>query len=393
MEPWRSITWLQVCISLLVLFASGNVQAHLLNMTEIGVQVTEQGAGTVKMRIDLGQSLLSATDYWTMVQADLNNPAGTPPGLESVAHRLQQGLILTANGQPLSLALDRWELQATSLAAIENPLTPQMAVLTFRVEIPATARLTLAINENLTLPWPSLIRLDHPFAQLPVSRLLTPDHRRSALFDPSEDTTVASTSSLFTILASHLQNLAPTLTWVAVGFQHIIPAGLDHIAFVLGLFFLSSRLQPLLWQVSCFTIAHSITLACATLGVISIDADIIEPLIAASIIYIALDNLYSEKLARWRLLVVIAFGLLHGLGFASALDALQFNNQQGLSTLLLFNLGVELGQIAVIALAFIAVGWLRQFTDYSRQVARPASIAIAGVGSYWLLKRTVLAGL
>jgi hypothetical protein len=182
----------------------------------------------------------------------------------------------------------------------------------------------------------------------------------------------------------------PGLSWLAIGFQHIIPWGLDHIVFVLGLFFLSTKLSTLFYQVSCFTVAHSITLGLATLGIVSVPASIIEPLIAASIIFIAVDNLYNHFLARWRLVVVTLFGLLHGLGFASALSELMLPAENFTMALLMFNLGVEAGQITVLALAFAAVGWLRSWTAYTERVARPATMTIAGVGTYWLIKRVAL---
>ncbi|MDA0963181.1 MAG: HupE/UreJ family protein, partial [Proteobacteria bacterium] len=107
--------------------------------------------------------------------------------------------------------------------------------------------------------------------------------------------------------------------YIPVGFDHILPKGLDHILFVLGLFFLSTRLRPLIWQVSAFTLAHTVTLALGALGYVNIPGSIVEPLIAASIVYVAVENLFSDGLSRWRPLVIFGFGLLHGLGFASVL--------------------------------------------------------------------------
>ncbi len=143
--------------------------------------------------------------------------------------------------------------------------------------------------------------------------------------------------------------------YIPVGVDHIVPKGLDHILFVLGLFFLAARLRPLLWQVSAFTLAHTITLAAAALGLVSIPASIVEPLIAASIVYVAVENLFTDGLSRWRPFVIFGFGLLHGLGFASVLA--EFGLPQGafIPALIGFNVGVELGQLLVIAVMALCV--------------------------------------
>ena len=143
--------------------------------------------------------------------------------------------------------------------------------------------------------------------------------------------------------------------YIPVGFDHIVPLGLDHILFVLGLFFLSTRFGPLLWQISAFTLAHTITLALAALGYVSVPGSIVEPLIAASIVFVAVENMLTDGLSRWRPLVIFGFGLLHGLGFASVLG--EFGLPQGtfVPALIGFNVGVELGQLAVVAVAFLLV--------------------------------------
>jgi hypothetical protein len=143
--------------------------------------------------------------------------------------------------------------------------------------------------------------------------------------------------------------------YIPVGFDHIVPKGLDHILFVLGLFFLSTRLGPLLWQISAFTLAHTVTLALGALGYVNIPGSIVEPIIAASIVYVAVENIVSDKLHRWRPLVIFVFGLLHGLGFASVLGHFGLPADQFVPALIGFNVGVEVGQLSVIAFAFILV--------------------------------------
>lgn len=176
--------------------------------------------------------------------------------------------------------------------------------------------------------------------------------------------------------------------YIPVGFDHILPQGLDHILFVLGLFFLSIRLRPLFWQVSAFTLAHTVTLALGAMGWVTVSASIVEPLIAASIVYVAVENVLTSRLSRWRPVVIFGFGLLHGLGFASVLAEFGIPDDQFFTALIGFNIGVEFGQLTVIALAFLAVGvWFRYKPWYRTRVSIPASLVIAAVGAYWFVER------
>ncbi len=176
--------------------------------------------------------------------------------------------------------------------------------------------------------------------------------------------------------------------YIPVGFDHILPKGLDHILFVLGLFFLSTRLRPLIWQISAFTVAHTITLACGALGIVKVNPEIVEPLIAASIVFVAVENIFSRRLHSWRTFIIFGFGLLHGLGFASVLAEFGLPQSQFIPALVGFNVGVELGQLTVIALAFVAVGyWFGKHPKYRGRVAIPASVTIALIGGYWFVER------
>lgn len=173
-----------------------------------------------------------------------------------------------------------------------------------------------------------------------------------------------------------------------LGFTHILPKGLDHILFVLGLFLLATRFKPLLWQVTSFTLAHSITLGLTIYGVFSLSPTIVEPLIAVSIVYVAVENMLTARLHAWRVAVVFGFGLLHGMGFAGTLQEIGLPRSEFLTGLIAFNVGVELGQLTVIILAFLAVGlWFKDRPWYRRRVVLPASALIAAVGLYWTVER------
>lgn len=195
-------------------------------------------------------------------------------------------------------------------------------------------------------------------------------------------------------------------SYIPVGFDHILPQGLDHILFVLGLFFLSTHLRPLIWQVSAFTLAHTLTLALGALGLVTVPASIVEPLIAASIVYVAIENIFFHKLNTWRPIIVFGFGLLHGLGFASVLGEFGLPEDQFIPALLGFNVGVEVGQITVIAIAFALI-WIAVFgarrarlegvedmvAEYPvmfRAVSITGSVLIAIIAAYWVVERTLL---
>jgi hydrogenase/urease accessory protein HupE len=176
-----------------------------------------------------------------------------------------------------------------------------------------------------------------------------------------------------------------------LGFTHIVPKGVDHMLFVLGIFLLNRRMRPVLWQVSAFTVAHSITLGASLYGVVTVPAAFVEPMIALSIVYVAIENLFESELRGRRVALVFAFGLLHGLGFAGVLRDVGLPASDFATALLTFNLGVEAGQLAVIGAAFLLVGWRCGARPWYRQrIVVPASVAIACIATYWTLVRLPL---
>ena len=178
--------------------------------------------------------------------------------------------------------------------------------------------------------------------------------------------------------------------YFGLGYTHILPRGTDHILFVVGIFLLSARWRSLLLQVSTFTIAHSITLGLTMYGVVSLPAKAVEPLIALSIAYVAVENLLTTELKPWRLALVFSFGLLHGMGFAGVLRDLGLPRTQFLTALLTFNAGVEAGQLSVIVLTAVAVAyWRSNAGTYRRLVVQPASFLIASIGLFWTIQRAL----
>jgi hydrogenase/urease accessory protein HupE len=177
--------------------------------------------------------------------------------------------------------------------------------------------------------------------------------------------------------------------WISyglLGLKHILE-GPDHVLFVLGLFLLSPRVWPLLGQVTAFTLAHSLTLGLSACGVWSLPSRVVEPIIALSVVAVAAEDLLTSRLHLWRLALVFAFGLLHGLGFAGALGETGLPPAQRFAALAAFNVGVEVGQLGVLAVAFLLVGWFRDRSWYRPRIVVPAACLIALVGLYWTAER------
>jgi len=180
--------------------------------------------------------------------------------------------------------------------------------------------------------------------------------------------------------------------FLLMGVKHIW-TGYDHLLFLFGLLVVTRNFAGSLKIITCFTLAHSITLAVATLSLVQISSRIVEPLIAASIVYVGLENLFRGDDPKGRWLLTFAFGLIHGFGFASVLRELGVGaNGSGIAVpLVSFNLGVELGQIVIAGLALPVIWKLRDRPLFVSRWAPACSVLVALLGGFWLVQR-VLAG-
>jgi hydrogenase/urease accessory protein HupE len=265
-------------------------------------------------------------------------------------------------------------LQNPKLESVQHGAGPNQFQLRLNGGFPPGAK-TFAFHSEMDLN-EYFLRLKNASEPITLGFWLTKDssHPPFELKQPTHEVTT------FDVLRQYL----------VLGFTHIVPKGLDHILFVLGLFLLSVRAKPLLLQITAFTVAHSITLALSMYGWVSLPASIVEPLIALSIAYVAIENMLIRDYRPTRLLIVFGFGLLHGLGFAGVLTELGLPREQFLPALVSFNVGVELGQLAVILAAMLGVGlWFSQKQWYRRRITIPASTAIALAGLYWTVTRIV----
>ena len=176
--------------------------------------------------------------------------------------------------------------------------------------------------------------------------------------------------------------------YLKLGISHIVPYGLDHILFVVSLCLLNTKFKTILWQATAFTVAHTITLALSMKGIIKLPSDIVEPLIALSIAFVAIENILLSELKAWRMAIIFMFGLVHGMGFASALNEIGLPGNKFFTSIFSFNVGVELGQISVIALVYLLLilpfgkkSWYRTIIAY------PLSAMIALIALFWTFQR------
>jgi hypothetical protein len=182
--------------------------------------------------------------------------------------------------------------------------------------------------------------------------------------------------------------LSQAWRYLVLGFHHILPLGWDHVLFVAGLVLGSGlKFRLLVLQLSAFTLAHTFTLALGALGLVVLPASVVEPLIAFSIAYVAIENLTPKGASRHRLLVVFAFGLLHGQGFAGALKQTGLPQDSFLIALLSFNVGVELGQLTVVLVLLGLLRFALKPDQLRHYVTIPGSLAIALTGLYWGVER------
>ena len=200
------------------------------------------------------------------------------------------------------------------------------------------------------------------------------------------------TAPLFAHNINYALEKAPTHQVVGfyfkLGFAHIIPLGFDHILFVIGLCLLSTKIKVILWQATAFTVAHSITLALSMKNIIVAPGAVVEPLIALSILFVAIENLLLSELKPWRIIIVFLFGLIHGMGFASALNEIGLPPNQFFTSILSFNLGVEIGQVSIIIAMFaLIIIPFRNKLFFRKAIVYPLSIAIAIIAAYWTYQR------
>lgn len=316
--------------------AAHEVQPSVLNLTvQDATALVEVEATLEPMIAGVDLDGLSDTDS-SGLSAEIDRLRNLPPEDLAAAFRddwadMQERLQLRVDGEAVPL-----DLQDVSVPPVGNPDLPRLSTFTATADLPPGGPVSIAWDPSLGAV---------------AIRQLGQGTEGYTVYLPSGGETVPIPREGGTTQGFG----AAFLSYIPVGFEHIVPLGLDHILFVLGLFFLSTKVRPLLWQVTAFTLAHTVTLALAALGIVRVPAAIVEPLIAASIVYVGVENVLARGLSPWRPVLIVLFGLLHGLGFASVLSDYGLGAQNFVAKLIGFNIGVEIGQLAVIAAAFLIV--------------------------------------
>ena len=367
---------------------AATASAHDVPIARVNVELADGGAFEMSMRFDAASYIFGEHVEPALAERILATPIEKiEEGIKLAREDFQRHLELWFDGERVQPNEVEFPSVQAALAAIRRS-PPALLTVIVKVHVPPEAQqFQVVFPEELVHASVTVLRDGEP-----LMTALVRAGQRSEPFpvssQPAEQEQPTSKVTSVPVAAPGFWKTA--WQYLVLGFEHIMPPdGWDHILFVLGLFLLSVRMRPLLWQVTAFTAAHTFTLALAVTGMVQIPAQIVEPLIALSIVYVAVENIFTSKLKPWRPVVVFAFGLLHGLGFGRMLIELGLPRGQFTTALLSFTVGVEVGQLAVIAAALLVVGWWRHRVWYRSAVIIPASCCIALIGLYWTVERVM----
>lgn len=374
-------------LALLLVAVSAN--AHLLNMSKSSVSIAGDGGITVELALDLLATAGSREAYWEWSQ--YGQPMNSPQ-LQKALAQLPGALALTADGEPVALRLR--ELQFAKLPKEDylDPLGWPRTELVLSGKLPSkTAPSTLQIT------YLDSFRFEEPIANTLIDErsgrkqtrwLVTGQHSpafklNSAITAAAGAPSAAATSSTATDPAEARAVFADLSL---AGFRHIFPDGIDHLLFVAALFFGSASLAGLVGIITLFTLAHSLSLGMTALGWFTAPATLVEPLILLSIVWIATTNLLRKTPSHSSYMLVLFFGLIHGLGFAAALRDIGLPADFLLTGLFAFNLGVEVAQLVFLfmlgALSFAVMRLLPGSTHWKQGgsvMVIAATLIIAGI--------------
>ncbi len=366
---------MQRLLILIIVSFSSLTQAHTLAISSAEIELISDNQLTIKLKVDLMRLLRSE-------QKDLKSDQQAIAFLQSktrvelfelfkiIKADLKNNIILYFDDQPFYLD----HLDSPNISLLSNQLRLESSWTNYQVIFVGLASYP-SQAKHLSIRFPEKLGAVNFKLSRPNNQLIAKAEKSASYL--LQNGQLAHSSVMFSNVVSYIYQ----------GFIHIIPKGLDHILFVLALFLLGRQLSTLIWQISAFTLAHTVTLGLGIYGIVTVPSSIVEPLIALSIAYVAFENTLNRPLKTSRIAVVFGFGLLHGLGFASALLALGLPKGLWLSSLVSFNIGVELGQLSVILIAFLLLGWAQKREDYHSRVVRPISLLILIIAIYWVIQR------
>lgn len=367
--------------------------AHLLNMTRVFVTIDpEINTLEMELKVDLTRIVGGPTAYYNLTQ--------TPDeqrkiNLDNIMGTLAKGVELSCDNHQVYLDTKQVDLPILNLEDFKAIYAAPMTGIRWRGRInPAGKELRFRAVPHLSIGTPIAIT----FLETQQNRTMTRWIEAGEISQPfsvrKEVITINRDQSPTPIGREKDLTMAKWLNiaWIylKLGFVHILPYGSDHILFVLGLFLFSVQLKPLLMQVTCFTVAHTITLALGIIGFLTPPAKVVEPLIAFSIAYVGFENIARTKPNPSRLVIISLFGLVHGLGFAGVLKDVGLPESEFISALVFFNIGVESGQIGVLLCAFSVIGWFRKWHHFRKVILIPCSAVIGVIGTVWAVARVMV---
>ena len=352
-----------------MLSSHNHAHAHDIRPAVMDIGFSQNGSDYLDVRLGFSaESYLAGMDVSGLSDTD-NSPVADeynrlrmlPPEqlgalVEQAFPQLAQDIVIALDQQ--IFAPGSWELQDIIVEDVTNPELIRETQIRFRVPFPTPAPESSPESSPASSPdGQAMVNINWPMA---MGGLLIRQHGDNSNASYVEFLPVGGQSRGFALGEIYQLSLFDIVQrYIHSGIIHIVPHGLDHILFVIGLLAFSRSGHHLLLQISLFTVAHTLTLAAASLGLITLSPALVEPLIALSIAYIGVENLLrsspqiTPQFTLMRGGVVFAFGLLHGLGFASVLADFGLPDTAFLASLISFNIGVELGQLIVVIPLFV----------------------------------------
>jgi hydrogenase/urease accessory protein HupE len=385
----RSRATRPLLLLLCALLAPVTTLAHGLVFTRVEAMFARPGEVDIKLEYNLALVLPQPAAYHALTQSSVETQkAAVVRALPAILGAME----FYAGDTRLALELQSFAMPKLPLEAFSDPAQDKSAELRFTAKLPRN-------GGPLVMVVPYAAPVEHPVlfaAGTPTNGVLLRSWVEEGPGEPFDWSQLQTEAAGNGPKAADAEIRPPAArapwyvdfwTYLRLGFKHIVPDGLDHILFVLALFFLGQTWRKLVAQTTVFTIAHATTLFLSRYGVVNLPGNYVEPLIAFSIACIALENIWRPQLGAARLVLVFAFGLVHGLGFAGSIAEVEFPRDQFVMALLGFNLGVDAGQLFIIAVALLLVGWWRDKPWFRARVTIPCCAAIAAIGLFWTVQR------
>lgn len=375
----------------------GTVWPHVWNMTRLTVDFEDLKTCEIELEVDLTAYFNSGKAYYEITTASAQQQAKV---INEAFNQIWPGLRVrvgeaTVEARLMDFSLPEGDLRDFGSFGI-GMITRMHAV----GQLPdVDGEFWLKVLHGTPIEYPMAITMSYPALDHNMTRWVEVAGQKSRTFPfqelyfsvreqgGSERDDLLTTQKLSEGEIQLMEKLVTVWNYFRLGFRHIFPDGTDHMLFVLGLFFLGISWRKLLTQTTVFTIAHTITLGLSAYDIFSLPPWLVEPAIALSIVFVAVENIYNPELKFRRLIIVFLFGLLHGLGFAGSLNEVSLPQEEFLLALLGFNFGVDAGQLFIIGVALLLVGWFNARSWYRLWITVPACVVIALIGGIWSVER------